>query len=269
MNLQRLAQASMEELLRVGLSLGGRKEASEVTYPPEYGSEGNALPVYLDNGQMLVLRLNAFKDHPRDDGRFFLRTEVRGETPKTDRAQLAALAVLEGTELRKNLARRNEDLDRLCRHLREGSGHLTSDESRMVGFVRLLLWTFRPDLDQKSGDGIELFVMVYDRVAKLAEDARQLSDVLEFGEPGKDTRQAANDAQMDAYAAELRHFAGMNNREIAEVMRLDLSPEKVRSSKQRASDMADRGEQLYIRAMGQQKWDSYRREQRRLYHSSI
>ncbi len=202
MNLQHLARAWLEEVIRVAFSLGGRREASEVTYPPEYGSEGNALPVRLDNGQTLVLCLNAFQDDPRDDGRFFLRTEVRGVTPKTDRAQLAMLAVLEGTELRKNSELRNEDLDRIRRQLRDGTDHLTSEESRMAAFVRLLLWTFRPDLDQKSDDGIEMFVAVYDRVAKLAEGARQLSDLLEFGEPGrKDTRQAANDAQMDIYAA--------------------------------------------------------------------
>jgi hypothetical protein len=269
MNLQHLTQAWMEELIRVGFSLGGRREASEVTYPPEYGSEGNALPVRLDNGQTLVLRLNAFQDDPRGDGRFFMRTEVQGVSPKTDRAQLAALAVLEGAELRKNLKLRDEDLDRIRRQLREDKDFSTNVESKMVAFVRLLLWTYRPNLDQKTDEGIKMFVEVYDRVAKVAEATRQLSDFLEFGDPVKDNRQAANDAQTDIYAAELRHFAGMNNRDIAEAMRLDLSPEKERSAKQVASNRADRGEQYYIQAMGQQRWNSYKREQRRLYRHSI
>ncbi len=61
----------------------------------------------------------------------------------------------------------------------------------------------------------------------------------------------------------------MNNREIAEVMRLDLNPEKERSSKQVASAMAERGEQLYVRAMGPQEWHSYRCTLRDLYHRRI
>ena len=259
----------------MGVRAYGRwKVAGSPSFPPDQETEGRGAWLRLENGQRILLRWHPdFRWDPRGDGRYFYRAEVRSEAPPSDKAILAALCVLEGTELSKKDELRQKGLNRIRRHLRgeefdpeTNEEILSAQEDRMVAFVRTLLWFHRPDLDQESPEGIEVFVETCDRVARVTESARQLADFLEFGSPDHHTRRAIEDAQMAIFAAELRHIAGMNNREIAERVGLDLSLEKERSSKQLAASRAQRGVELLKDALGDDGWSEHRKRQRSLYY---
>jgi hypothetical protein len=262
--LPRLASAWMRELVGVGLRTYGRKEAWDPAYPPGYAAGGGyARRVRLENGQVLELRFKAYTEDPYGDGRQFWRTEVRGVTPRTDRAILAALAVVEGTEVGK------EGLDRIRRNLQGERVALKAGEDKLLAFARVLLLWYRPDLDELSDEGVEMLVGVCERAAAVSRAARRLADFLEFGAVGRDTRPGIEDAQLDVYAAELRHFADMSWPEIARRLGLDTDEEtKKRSAAITASQKGERGTQLHLRALGEDGWRRFKDIQRRHYRQT-
>jgi hypothetical protein len=255
-----LASAWMRELVSVGLRTFGRKEAWDPAYPPGYAGGGYTRRIRLENAQVLELRFNAYTEDPYGDGREFWRTEVQGVTPPTDRAILAALAVVEGSEVGK------EGLDRIRRNLQGQRVALEAGEDKLLAFARVLLWWYRPGIDEISDEGIEMLVGVCERAAAVSTAARRLADFLEFGTVGRDTRPGIEDAQMDVYAAELRHFAGMSWPDISKRLGLDSGEEtKKRSAAMTASQKGERGTQLLVRALGEDGWRRFKDIQRRLY----
>jgi hypothetical protein len=98
MPLSVFATRLMGELAAIGLDPEGRREAWELTYPPEDES-GDVREIQLSNGQVLLLALDAYREEPFDDERWYGRVEVRGRVPRTDRAILAAVCAFEGSEL--------------------------------------------------------------------------------------------------------------------------------------------------------------------------
>lgn len=145
----------MAELADVGLDVGGRREAWELTYPPGYES-GDAREVRLSNGQSLLLALDAYREEPFDDERWYGRAEVRGMVPRTDRAILAAVCAFEGSELSTaGRTKKNPEpaLDRIRRHLGGEQVPLNSGEERLLVVTRALLQHCRPGLDQASEGG--------------------------------------------------------------------------------------------------------------------
>jgi hypothetical protein len=255
-----LAGAWMRELVGVGLRTYGRKEAWDSAYPPGYVAGRYARRVRLENGQVLELRFNAYTEDPYGDGREFWRTEVQGVTSRTDRAILAALAVVEGAEVGK------EGLDRIRRNLQGERVALEPGEDKLLAFTRVLLGWHRPDMDETSDEGIEMLVRVCERAAAVSTAARRLADFLEFGAVGRDTRPGIEDAQLDVYAAELRHFAGMSWPEISKRLGLDTGEEtRKRSAAMTASQKGERGTQLFVRALGEDGWRHFKDIQRRLY----
>jgi hypothetical protein len=261
-----LAKDWMQELARVGLLPPGWKEPGQYGYPPEYTASGYPVQVRMENGQMLLLVFNTYQDDPSGDGRWFWRTEVRSVTSRTDRAILAALMVLEGGELvGKPPKAQQEILNRIRRALGGQGDLLEAGEEKLLAFARVLLWHYRPDLDQESDNGTEMMVEVCKRVVE--GDARRLANFLEFGTIGRDTRPKIEDAQMDVYAAELRHFTGMSWPEIAKKLRLDVGEQhKKRSAAMTASQRATRGVALFVQALGgEDKWQRFADIQRRQY----
>ena len=258
-----LARDWLRELFRTGLSTGERKETEAGSFPPGTPQTGAERRVRLDSGQRLTFRLGAGWEDPRGDGKWFWTTQVEDVTPRDNKAMLAMLAAAEGTELRKKPSLRQNDLDRL-----RSEENLSDAEQRMLAFARVLLWWHRPALDLTNSEGIEILTETANRVAKVTEAARQLSDFLEFGGSGKDTRRAIEDAQRAIYAAELRHFAGLTWPEVAERMGLDTSGERRRAAAVKAKWRAHRGVQLYIQVLGgEEQWVWYKTRQLKLYQA--
>lgn len=259
--LPKLAHDWLQELLYLGMPLGGRKETEAGSFPPVASQSGVERRVRLDNGYSLTLRLGVGLEDPRRDGRSFWTTQVEDATPRDDRAMLAMLAAAEGTELRKNPSLRHKDLDRL-----RSEENLSDAEQRMLAFANLLLLWHRPDLELTDDKRTEILIETADRVAKVTEAVRQLSDFLEFGEPGSNTRRPIEDAQSSIYAAELRHFADFAWPEVAEKLGLDTTAARRRSSAMTAQQRAERGVKLYIQAFGdEENWDRYKTRQLGLY----
>jgi len=249
-----LASDWIWELAHVGVKVYGRKVPGDPTLPPDQDVGGKAVATTLENGQRIWLRWHpARRDDPREDGRWFWRAEVREETAPTDEAILAALAALEGAEL----DRAGED--RIRRHLRREEVHpetgeriLSAKEDRMVAFARTLLWFNHPDVDHESDEGIEMLVETCKRVSAVAKAARHLADYMEYGAAGRDTRRKFEDAQMDVYAAELHHIAGMSHQEVAKKLRLrePSKHEELHGGHATAADKIKRGRELLIKALG-------------------
>ena len=266
MSLFVFAPQLMTELAAVGLNVGGRREPWELTYPPGYES-GEAREIRLSNGQMLLLALDAYREEPFDDKRWYGRVEVRGMVPRTDRASLAAVCTFEGSELSTaGRTKKNPEpaLDRLRRHLGGEQVPLKSGEERLLGVARALLQHYRPGLDQASEKGKEIRVAVCERVSKIVEDVRRLTDYIEFGKPGADTRPEIKDAQLAVRAAELFFIEGVNtHREVGRRLGLEPSESDLRKGgHSAAAKLIWRGEWLFIQALGEEGWREHIATQR-------
>jgi hypothetical protein len=269
-----LAKAWLNELARVVPHTYGWKVAEEISYPPDYYPHRLLKHVRLENGQRVTLRLSAYWDaprwddsdwdKPRNEGGWFRRVEVRASTSRTDKATLSALSVLEGSGVDK------AGIDRIDRRLRGEQVDLESAEARLLAFAGTLLRHHHDDLDLDSEEGIALLVKTCERVAAVAMSTQQLSDHLEFGVAGRKLRPAVMDAEMDLYAAELHHIAGLSQREVAEKLRreiLDRSKEK--GGHDTAASIIKRGTELFERALGEDGWQRYKRLLRDEYERSI
>jgi len=267
MSLFVFAPQLMTELATVGLNVGGRREACELTYPPGYES-GEAREIRLSNDQILLLALDAYREEPFDDERWYGRVEVRGMVPRTDRATLAAVCAFEGSEL--SLAGRTKKnpepaLDRLRRHLGGEQVPLKSGEERLLGVACALLQHYRPGLDQASEKGgKEILVAVCERVSKIVEDVRRLTDYMEFGKPGGDTRPEIEDAQLAVRAAELFFIEGVRtHREVGRRLGLELSESDLRKGgHSAAAKLICRGKRLFIQGLGEKGWREHIATQR-------
>lgn len=133
-----------------------------------------------------------------------------------------------------------------------------------MGVAKVLLGHFR-DGTHERGDDIDLIVETVDRVAKVVEGVRRLTDWLEFGVPGHDTRREIANAQRDIYACELRYFAGLTWPEVAERLGFDTSSANRRAAAMRAKSAAERGERLFLQGWGPEMWAWFQRVQKREY----
>ncbi len=135
-----VVRAWLEELRRVGLS-GKEKTAGEVDYPPGYRDGSSVRSVQLENGETVWLRFGAY---PEKHG--FLQTEVLETPPRTDRAILAILSVLEGGEA--DLSNIRDALTPRWDSEREERvyGRLDYAEERLIECADELLLHYRTDL---------------------------------------------------------------------------------------------------------------------------
>ena len=259
-----LAKSWLEELPRAVPDTYGWKVAGEVSYPPDRTPRGGLVSLRLPHGQVLTLQLNAYAESPRNDRRWFRRVEVREATSRTDKAALAALSVLEGSGVRK------EGVGRIARRLRGHHVDLSAAEGKLLAFARVLLLHHRPDFDQVSEEGIELLIRTCERVADVADKVRQLGEFLEFGSADRPSaRREVKDAQTDVYAAELHHIVGMSQQEVARKLRLAISErDRDKGGHRTTASRIKRGTDLFVRALGEEGWDRYRRTVRAAYEQS-
>lgn len=249
-----LAADWLSELARMSVKLYGHKVTGDPSLPPDQDIGGKALSVTLENGQRIWLRWHEDRrDNPREDDKGFWRAEVRDETASTDKAILAALAVLEGVEVNRageQRIRRHLRREKIDPEAREPS--LLAKEDRMIALARTLLWFHHPDVDHESDEGINMLLETCKRVATVAKAARHLTDYMEFGVAGRDTRRKIEDVQMDVYAAELHYIAGMSQKVVAEKLRLrgQSNHEKLHGGHATAGDKIKRGRELLIEAFG-------------------
>lgn len=239
-----LALAWMEELARVGLSSDGRKTAGQVGYPPDYGGGGDVRPVRLDNGETINVRFAAYRNE-----RGHLQIEVQDTPPRTDRAILAALSVLEGEDA---------DMKKIIRALRALYGMLGGAEERLLGYADALLNHYRPEIwELPGGEQTELRVKACEYVNEVAKNSRRLLQFLEFGSPRKQTSSAAKKDWEDIRAAELHDIEGWSYLEIGEHLRLKRTKaDEVRRDNKAARAKAERGRKYANQALGG-KWDEY------------
>ncbi len=254
----------------LSVALGDRKEDTDGSFPPGVPNQSEERRVRLEGGQRITILLGEGSDDPRQDGRSIPLATVWDAVPRAHKAMLAMLAAAEGAELRRKNDLRQKDLERLRKNLvNSEQSSISHSEHRLIAFARLLLSWRRPGFNADTDEGRELLAKTADKVARVAETARQLEDWLEFGNLEGDTRREVETAQQDLYAAEPKNFTGMTWPEVAEklgFMDPHKRPDKRRAAAQRAKTSAERGEKLYIAALGSvEAWEEYKTAQSRRY----
>jgi len=252
--LRALARAWLGELRREGLS-GGRKTEHEIDYPLGYREGSLTRPVRLATGEMIWLRLAAYRDE-----RGFLRTQVLETPPRTDRAIFAALSVLEAGEGDPEKVR-DALTPKWDKKLKKWVyGRLGGPEERLLVYADNLLLHHRPTFRElPEADQRELRVKACEHIVAVAREAERLHRFLEYGKPVGRTRKAIKNAQRSVLAAEMHHIEGMSQREVAAELGLPVSDRnKRKGGHDTAETIINQGEDLFLRALGEQGWEQYK-----------
>ena len=179
-------------------------------------------PAQLDNGQTVWLRLRT-----RRVERGYESVAVLIDTVRPDEAIIAALTTLQGsrTEDRTNFALA------LLAHYREGFDDLAQDEK------------------------LALAERVRTYADELSEALRKLMTFLEYGSVDRKLRSAAETAQRDVTAAQLKDVEGLSYVAVGDLMGIP-SPEKYRRQGDHPTvrEMVRRGRRLLERALGADGW---------------
>jgi hypothetical protein len=226
----------------------------------------------LDNGQTLWVR-RAKRRGPKG----YRSIDIVDKPTRTTKAVLAALTVLESQQvdlewlkkllpfvdpadqvsINDSLRQRFEELGR--QGDKEGTsalvGNLVSD--RPLRYAHALLRYYRPNFDAlPREEQRELLLRCCERINKVLDSIRQLTEFLEYGRPEKDQRPAIENPRRDVEAAMLRDVEAMKYREIAESLKVEI-PEKSRcvGDYSTVAKMVSRGRDILERAFTHDGWD--------------
>lgn len=133
---------------------------------------------------------------------------------------------------------------------------MKNDEERLLDLARAYVQHYRIGLDEESEEGKEILLETCKRVSKIVEATRQLTDYLTFGQPGADTREEVEDAQLAVRAAELFYIEGVQrHRDIGRRLGLKPSPSDLRKGGHSAiKHVIERGENLFKQFLGEEGW---------------
>jgi hypothetical protein len=220
----------------------------------------------MDNGQIVWVQR---ADRPGLRG--YRMVSVVDEPPRTVKATLAALTVLEGVPADMQRLRTvlslldlagqgsierslSEAFKRLREHSGKRRGRFISDlmADRSLRYAHALLRHYRPDFDNlPHDDQLRLLEKCCERVNDTLKSVRLLSDFLEYGGPSKDQRAAVEDPHRDVKAALLADVEGLKHREIAKILRIDR-PSTLRGERDysKVRQMVARGKDVLQRAFG-------------------
>ena len=257
----------MAELSDEALRLGKRRAAKDETLPPGFESGSDLRKVRLPKGQILWLALDAYREEPYGDERWYQSVELRDAVPRTDMAILAAVSAFEGTELSgagKSKKNPQPALERIRHHLEGKLYRLESNEERLLNLARDYVRHYRlGELDEESEEGIEILLGTCKRVSKIVKYTRQLIDYLTFGQPGTNTTPEVKEAQVAVRAAELFHIEGVSPREVGRRLDREPSPsDLVKGGHSRAKQLIEDGERLFKQFLGEDGWREHVAAQR-------
>jgi hypothetical protein len=138
----------------------------------------------------------------------------------------------------------------------EGFEWLTDLQMPRLYYVLSLLRYYRPSFDELPHEQqLDLIVRASERVNTLLTAARQLVEFLEYGASDQDLRAAAEDANRDVRAAELKDVEDMGLIQIAERLGLNFT-EKYRDQRDHPTvrQMIKRGRKMRESALGTEGW---------------
>jgi hypothetical protein len=275
-SLPKLARRRMEDLKEVGLPEpdSGPEAMPEQGVPSVSGKKirGVMRPVHLKDGRKAWLWFGT-----RNEGREYRPAQVFIEPPKTDRAILAALTVLEGESVdpkRVCLASRLREA-LMVKDLREVAWETTQEDSPISGataghlqyvnrldFPVALLRYYRrqPDLkDLPEEKRTALLQGACRHINELLKAARNLQQYLEFGGPAGRPNNLVRDAEGDIRAAELKGALGLSHRRVGEMLGVTLDQDyyALKGSNKKVEDKVRRGRKLLIQALGEEGYTEH------------
>jgi hypothetical protein len=225
----------------------------------------------MDNGQVVWVQ------RAKQRGiRGYRMVSVMDEPPRTAKATLAALTVLEGRptdmkRLRAILPLLNptdqesieHSMSEAYKRLREQTGKKRSTfigdlmAHRPLLYAQALLRYYRPDFDNLPPDQQRgLLEKCCDRINEVLDSVRLLADFLQNGGLDRDQRPAVENPHKYVEAAMLRDVEGLKHREIAGILRVDISEKSVVVDDYSAVvKMVGRRRDILRRAFGKDGWD--------------
>lgn len=270
-----IEQGGLPDISSVEIRSKGRPLLRPIREDPvNTPSDPSIYPARLDSGQVIWVRL----DEKRSSNGY--RSVSVVEKPNAIRAILALLTILEGTQtdvgklrnilpfvdpshpvsihesqyeaFRELVEEENVDMARaFLADINDGRF-----DYRSLEYATALLRYFRPNFDSLPlQERRDLLAKCCERINKLLEVSRQLSEFLEYGSPDKDQRPTIENPRRDVEAAALRDVEGYTYREIAEFLDVEIS-EKSRcvGDYSTVAKMVDRGREVLRRAFGEDGW---------------
>ncbi len=268
----------LEELLRVGyygmeesLGLPLKQQSGEFFSPPRsLPIYGDAFPARVgDVGQIVWLKL----DGPRSPERGYREISVSDEPLRTDAAILAGLTALEGRSL--DLGALHEVLARVLplrgesfferwtrtledRHTREELQSTLQDlrHHQSLDYALMLLRYHSPGFDDLAiEERADLIAETCSHINEFLEVLHKLMTFLEHGKPKRRGPAATKVAARDVKAAVLRDVDGLSNRQIAEVLCMNLPADfLIKGDHPRVRKMVRRGRSALVAALGEGGW---------------
>ncbi len=283
-DLQSFADEWLEELGRVGYlgvggsprlplkqSSGGSAVAKPASIPP---FDEEAYPVRFE-GTREVLWLQLDGERSKHGHR---EIRVANEPMRTDKAILAALTAVEARTI--DLKRLHKALDELkflppgrsiydqwCQAFDNLPPEQKSERKRpelvknlqhhqSLDYVLLLLRHHRPGFDDlPEAEKLALLERTYYHVNNFLETLRRLAAFLEFGVPGKYTKDVMRDPDGDVKAAVLRDVVGLDFLSIGEELGLDPPKDiKIKGDHPTARSKVKRGRDFLEGFLGHRGW---------------
>jgi hypothetical protein len=277
-DMRAFAREWLEELLRVGyygmeesLGLPLKQQSGDFFSPP--GSRpihGQTYPARVgDVGQIVWLKL----DGPRSPERGYREISVSDEPLRTDAAILAALTALEGRPL--DLGALHEVLARILplrgesffdrwtkaledRHTREHLRPILQGlrHHQTLDYALMLLRYHSPGFDDLVlEERADLIAETCSHINEFVETLRKLMTFLEHGKPKRRGPAATKVAARDVKAAVLREVDGLTNRQIAEVLCMNLPADYlIKGDHPKVRKMVRRGRSALVAALGEEGW---------------
>lgn len=256
-----------------------------------------SLPLRLGRaGQRLWLRLSGIRTK-----RGYRSIEVAKEPPRTDKAILAALTSMEGEtvdvkELRKGLKglpplqlervlswgthlhireameydprpiqeMPTDDIERALEWLKEYEPVGKLQRCKGIDYALLLLRSHRPDFHGLPHEQKLAYIeRLCTYINEFLEALRKLTAFLEYGDPGRELREATRQTERDVRAAVLKDVDGLTYMKIAEELG-EAIPEKYKrkGDHRTVREMVSRGRNVLRRAMGDDGWPAQARMMR-------
>lgn len=271
-HLPELARRWLAELADVGLhkpdpSWQVHLKQASIDRPVFDVQEGELRPVQVgDHRQVFWLKVDGLRT-----GRGYRNIEVFDEPLRTQTAITALLTVLEANpidveKIREALSEVESPLEHSVdeRWFTAWWGYLGDEgyewnekiQRNQFQYLLALLRHYRPDFDElPHKEQVGLISGASERVNSFLVASRQLVGFLEYGTPGRDLREAAEDAKRDVRAAVLKDVEGLGSIKIAERFRLPIS-EKYRTKNEHKGvlEMVKRGRKMLERALGKDGW---------------
>jgi hypothetical protein len=308
LNAATLAQICIEMLAVTGLRetdpASGSRPKEAVPYGPEANAVGEgAFPAKVHDSREVIW----VQTEGRRTEQEYKRIEVLDTQLATDTAIIAAMTSLEAKEVRlEGLEDRfirsaiigsmphpaaDETSDEELSQMPSDGPEALQDEKdhaervpdwwapqfieywQSIDYVVALLRHFRPEFDELESDA--QLALVRDgcrRMNAYLQALRQLTTFLEYGRPDKDLRLTLKSVERDIRAAELQDIEGLSSVKVGRVLGIEPPPsDQFKRTNSRALNMAKRGRQILVDALGQDGWQKLAESKRaeREYFSSL